>query len=538
MGDAWRCRSEEATCGENSMSVVSIRGPEPRLNAVPRMLYIGQAADEICNILVNHVGRVETAYEQDVQAAFAQLRRRVFDIVVVDQRDDRLATRLILPVLQSLGYPVQPVVISTLKDVGQYLAIPGVARVLAAPVKEAQFLRILGLERRQRAAAPESPAQTPTPQKAVAKKSTAQLVSDSFMRLVSMLYKRAAFVLLFALFIAFSFYGVLIAFFLLSSGWGAPLTLTRGHEMVNKVEREITEVSVALHQTEQRLGDEAFAKVTAEKEFSEAKNLVKYALGTVRKERQSRLRQIAVYQKGVKRLKKVRAQLAGQVGGRGVSGNVEELYKRRLINRDVYSATTMNLIEAGQRLAAVEIEIDNANSRIEEFALSMDMLKSMEVALVEGNSIFGASATASDLLLLAKQSSDALAAMDIARSKLKTAGENTVTLQKSLAVLQDQLAALKTSALARALEKRIDVVFVPYGNERHFAEGKPVQTCAFTIIFCTRAGAVGQSLPGEINSVHPFFGKPIRGTFVEVKLDNPEAAMREIIHGNRKPLFF
>jgi hypothetical protein len=515
-----------------------MRRAEPRLNAVPRMLYIGQSADEICNILVNHVGRVETAYEQDVQAAFAQLRRRVFDIVVVDQRDERLATRLILPVLQSLGYPVQPIVISTLKDVGQYLAIPGVARVLSAPIKEAQLLRILGLERRHRLNENETVAVPSDAPKPVAKKSAAQVFSDSFMRLVSTLYKRAAFVLLFSLFIAFSFYGVLIAFFLLSSGWGAPLTLTRGHEMVNKVEREITEVSVALNQTEQRLGDEAFTKVTAEKEFAEAKNLVKYALGTVRKERQSRIRQISVLKKGNKRLKVIKGQLAGQVGGSGVSGNVEKLYKKRLINRDVYSATTLNLIDAEQRLVALEIQTDEANSQIEEFESSMEMLKSLEEALIEGKGIFSASATASDLLLLAKQSSDALAAMDIARSKLASAKNSTATLQKSIVVLQDQLAALQSSALARALERRIDVVFVPYGNERDFAEGKPLQSCAFTILFCTKAGTSGKFLPGEISSVHPFFGKPIRGTFVEVKLDNPDAAMREIIHGNRKPLFF
>jgi hypothetical protein len=519
--------------------VVPLKQAEPRPNAAPRMLYIGAAADEICNILVNHVGRVETAYETEVQAAFAQLRRRQFDIVVVDQRDDRLATRLILPVLQSLGYPVQPVVISTLKDVGQYLAIPGVARVLSAPVKEAQLLRILGLERRQREAEPAKPQQTSRPEaKPIKHKSATQRVSDRFMSLVSMLYKRAAFVLLFSLFIAFSFYGVLIAFFLMSSGWGAPLTLSRGHEMVNKVERDITEVSVALHQTEQRVEDQAFEKVSAEKEFAEAKNLVKYALGTVRKEKQSRARQTKVLKQSIGRLEKVKRELAAQVGGRGVSGNVEGLYRKRLIDRNVYSAATLNLIEASQRLSAVEIQIDEAKSQIEEFNMSLDMLVSLEAALVEGKSIFSASASASDLLLLAKQSSDALGAMDIARSKLENVGENKSTLQKSIVVLQEQLAALKSSALARALDKRIDVVFVPYGSEAQFKEGAALYSCAFTILLCEKAGTVGPPLPGEINSVHPFFGKPIRGRFVEVRLDTPDAAMREIIHGSRKPLFF
>jgi hypothetical protein len=519
--------------------VLPFKGAQPRTKTVPRVLYIGPAADEICNIITHHIGRVEIAYESEVQAAFAQLRRREFDIVMVDQRDQNLATRLILPMLQSLGYPVKPVVISPLSDISHYLAIPGVARVLSAPVKEVQFLRILGLERR---AVRDEPVVLKTPEakveKVVAPKTIVQKISDRFMNLVSTLYKRAAFVLLFSLFIAFAFYGVLIAFFLISSGWGAPLTLTRGHEMVSRVEREITEVKVALNQTEQRLSDSALAAVTAKQELADAEGLVDYASGTVVKELQSRQRQAKVLNQSIKRLVKVRGQLEKQVGGNGASADLERLYKRRLIDRNAYSAGSMNVIEASQRLVAVEIEIDQAQSQIEEFSASRDMLLSLKQALHEGKNVSGITASASDLLLLAKQSSDALSARALALSKLKSTEDNTVVLKRSIDVLQTQLAALEMSALARALYKRIDVVFVPYGNEQRFVEGQSLYTCRFTILLCSEAGTVGQALPGEISSVHPFFGKPIRGSFVELKLSNPDAAMREIIHGTRKPLFF
>lgn len=519
--------------------VLPFKVQQPRAKTVPRVLYIGPAADEVCNIITNHIGRVDIAYETEVQAAFAQLRRREFDVVMVDQRDANLATRLILPVLQSIGYPVKPVVISPLSDVSHYLAIPGVARVLSAPVKEVQFLRILGLERR---AVRDEPVALKAPEakveKPVQSKTIVQLLSDRFMNLVSTLYKRAAFVLLFSLFIAFAFYGVLIAFFLLSSGWGAPLTLTRGHEMVNRVEREITEVKVALNQTEQRLSDAALARVTAEQELQDAEGLVSYAQGTVKKELQSRSRQVKVLKQSIKRLIKVQGQLAAQVNGNGASADLERLFKKRLIDRTAYSAGAMNVIEASQRLVAVEIEIDQARGHIEEFEASREMLLSLQQALEKGESVLGITATATDLLLLAKQSSDALSARALAQSKLKSTDDNTAVLEKTIGVLQTQLTALDTSALARALYKRIDVVFVPYGNEQRFVEGNNLYTCSFTILWCTKAGTVGQMLPGEISSVHPFFGKPIRGSFVELKLSNPDAAMREIIHGTRKPLFF
>ncbi len=125
--------------------------------------------------------------------------------------------------------------------------------------------------------------------------------------------------------------------------------------------------------------DAALAKVTAEQELQDAEGLVKYAKGTVKKEMQSRARQTKVLAQSIKRLKKVRGQLEGQVNGNGASADLERLYKKRLIDRNAYSAGAMNVIEAGQRLAAVEIEIDQAESQIEEFTASKDMLKTLLV---------------------------------------------------------------------------------------------------------------------------------------------------------------
>ncbi len=381
--------------------IVPFKGPQADTKTVPRVLYIGPAADELCNLVTHHIGRIEIAYEQNVQAAFAQLRRRVFDVVLVDQRDENLATRLILPVLQSLGYPVKPVVISPLSDVSHYLSVPGVARVLTAPVKEGQFLRLLGLERRAelpKAEALEPP--KPKPENKANSIGFVQLLSNRFMTLISTLYKRAAFVLLCALFIAFAFYGVLIAFFLLSSGWGAPLTLTRGHEMVSKVEREITEVSVALNQTEQRLSEAALAKVTAEQELSDAKSLVALSAGTITKELEKHTRQGKVLKQSIGRLNKVRKQLASQVEGGGPSADLEKLFKKRLIDRSVYSASTLNLIAVSQKLADVEIQIEQFQSELDEFEASREAMVSLKAALTSGKDLSGVSASSSNQISL------------------------------------------------------------------------------------------------------------------------------------------
>jgi hypothetical protein len=521
--------------------VLSLKNHATQRKAAQRVLYVGPSTDEICNLLVNHIGRIDIAYETEVQAAFAHLRSRQFDVVIIDQRDENLATRLILPVLQSLGYPVKPVVISPLTDIGHYLSVPGVARVLAAPVKETQLLRILGLERRTRPVEDATPTQAETKAATPSQAKPAGLIAtliNRCMGTISMLYKRAAFVMLFALFVAFAFYGLLIGFFLLSSGWGAPLTLTRGHEMVNRVEREITEANVALNLTDQRLVDEDLAKSSAEQELRDAKALVKYAAGTVKKEIQNRNRQSKVLSQSVKRLRKVKAQLEKQVSGAGPSADLERLYQKRLIDRASYSASTLNLIEAGQRLAAIDIEIDQSEGKLEELAMSQEMLATFDTAMKKGEGLSGVTATSSDLLPLTNQASQAVAAREMAKSKINSVEASRATLLKSKNVLTEQIATLENSALARARDKRIDVVFVPYGNDNKFRQGASLYSCMFTIILCSKVGEVGQPLPGEINSVHPFFGKPIRGSLVEVKLTAPDAAMREIIHGTRKPLLF
>lgn len=511
-----------------------------RAQVAQRVLYIGPAADEMCSIVASHVGRVDIAYETDVQGAMMQARQRPFDVVLIDQRDDRLATRLIVPLLASLGYPLKLVVISSLQNVSQYLAIPGVARVLTAPVREGQLLRVLGLERRNRDVQIEAepkPAQAAQAASVSKPKSLSQWLSDSFMSMVSTLYKRAAFVLLFTLFIAFAFYGALIGFFLLSSSWAAPLTLQRGHELVNKAERELTDLKVVINQTDQKLADAALAKVTAQRELQDANVVVKYALGTITKEIKSRERQIKTVSLNVKRLKKVKTALQGQLGSNGARADLQKLYNKRLIDKTLFNSGALGLIEASQRLAGIEAQLDDAQSQQAEFSLGIETLKALKAAMESGSKAGGIVTASNDLLLLTKQALDALSERDLASSKLASIAENEQSLGRSEQVLKEQLAALQLSPPVRAISKRIDVVFVPYGNEMSFTTGSALYTCRLTVLFCSKAGKVGAALPGEVSSVHPFFGKPIRGFFAEVTLDDENAATREVIHGRRKPFF-
>jgi|GEM_PF-3342730 hypothetical protein len=522
------------------MAIIQNRAPAmalPRLSR--RVLYIGPAADEVCAIVTQHVGEIDIRYESDVRAALVVARQSRFDTVIVDQRDESLATRLIVPLISGIGYDIKLVVVSGLKDVSQYLTVPGVARVLTAPIREGQLLRVLGLNSK-----PKHFNDAPKSHRPVTAKRqgfVAGLVHGFFsqlMAVVSALYKRAAFVLLLTLFVAFAFYALLIGYFLLSSSWGAPMTLSRGHELVNKVEKELTELRVALGKIDQELTENAMDKLRAERDLHDAQLLIKYSLGTVEKEIKASTRQRKTLAGNVKRMEKVRDVLDAQLTKGGMSEDLEALYKKRLIDKKTFNASALGLVEASQRLAAIDGEVELMKSQLENMAANDDMLKSLKLGLETGGPISSMSSASSDLLLLVKQSVDAKAAYDLAKSGLESGVVKVRQLKQSEAVLKLQIAALENSALARAISERVDVVFVPYANLGNFQPGTPIYSCLFTVFMCQQSGFVGDAQPGEFSSVHPFFGKPIRGVFVEAKITKPIAATREIIHGTRAPFFF
>ncbi len=136
---------------------------------------------------------------------------------------------------------------------------------------------------------------------------------NPLMGLVSNLYKRAAFLLLLALFCAFAFYALLIAYFLLSSSWGAPMTLTRGHEMVNKIDRDLTELRVSLGKIDQEMTENAMLKTRATRDLHDAELLVKYSLGTVNKEIKASVRKRKTLAENIKRMAKVRDGASAQI---------------------------------------------------------------------------------------------------------------------------------------------------------------------------------------------------------------------------------
>ena len=104
--------------------------------------------------------------------------------------------------------------------------------------------------------------------------------------------------------------------------------------------------------------------------------------------------------------------------------------------------------------------------------------------------------------------------------------------------MQTSIAQIESTPLARAINDNVTVLFVPYENAGQYEKGNSLYSCAIGIFFCSEAGKVGNVIEGETVATHPFFNKPVRGSFVEAELTDPDAARKEILHVKRRPLFF
>ena len=114
------------------------------MQALPQVLYVGQNETELLPTL-HLVEGLAIIAAKTVEIGLACARQHRFDFVIFDQRDQALASKHIAHLAQGLGYAVKLVVVNRLGNLGAYLKVPGLAAVLAAPLRPQHVLRVLGL---------------------------------------------------------------------------------------------------------------------------------------------------------------------------------------------------------------------------------------------------------------------------------------------------------------------------------------------------------------------------------------------------------
>lgn len=358
-----------------------------------------------------------------------------------------------------------------------------------------------------------------------------------FLPLASMAYKKLAMVILGALFALFISYGAIIVFFLTSNSWSMPIELSSGHELVLRAEKDLAEMKVRENQVSQSLEEAEGALAIAERAKRDAKLRLQIAKRSIDIELSQQNKMLQETREHILRLKQIIADFRNANGRGTFARNLEKAYDKRIITKKSLEAGTLAVLESLHRMAVISNEL--AMNQIEEGRINtrVEFLKSLR-AQIDLPEIRVLSAASSDLVYLARE---AIADQNvIAEAEQVIANRTTeaVHLRDSLDVVQGGITSLLSTPVGRAITTPVTVVFVPYENSGNHQKNTPLYRCALMVVLCSRVGVTGDAIPGETNAVHPLFGKPLRGVFVEAVLGNKNDAKEEVLHAGRPPLFF
>jgi hypothetical protein len=514
----------------------SAQQPDTKRALAKKILFVGASAFDIHEVIGDHEDEFLVTRSRGTADTIALVISDQFAYVVVDQTAEDPAVALLIPLLASSDHDFMLFVVARDEHREKYAQIAGVDGVIGASAANRLLREALDIRPKPTITEKIEPVIQEAVQ-AAKRLGLLQLLRNRGMTFISNSYKNAAFVLLGSLFAAFSFYAVLICFFLFTGSWGAPAILSSGHDLVAKTEQQINDMKINANLVSQRVSEAELEASKAERAMFDADLLVGYVLGTVTQEIENRQAHIKSMSSALKRTQGLKRKFEQNLSANGVAGKLQGFYTKRLIDRKSMTSNTLGLLEASQRLSGIQGDIDVGQDDIKALSATIEMLKALKLQLL-GAPMEKVQAASADLLLLTKQAIDARSALDQARRQNDSAEQRLTLLNDSKQLIERRIFDVETSPLGRAIGSRVNVIFVPYGNDAAFRPGQPLYSCALTVIWCSHAGKAGARLPGEFNSVHPFFGKPIRGYFVEAILDDPDAASREIIHGKRAPLFF
>ncbi len=364
-----------------------------------------------------------------------------------------------------------------------------------------------------------------------------QGIWQRFVPLANFLYKKLAIVVLTALFLTFLAYGAMIVFFMSSSSWSLPFELSRGHALVEKMDRDLSSLRLRRNQIQQDLNVANVELNKAQRDQRDGELQLKLTSRTVEEEliqQKTAKLEIEIH---IGRLKQVIRDFNALNGKGGFAKNLNSAYSKRLITRKSLNSGTLAVLETLHRVATVQneisvkqLELQKVDRRVEFLRTLLEEIKQPEIRVV--------TSAGSDLAHLAREVIDAKNQIALSNQAALAAQKRVTRLESSLGVIVANVESLEGTPLARAIEKPVMVLFRPYSNTDNVKTGEPLYGCGLSFFFCSKVGEVGPEVDGETSTVHPLFGKPMRGTFVEATFFDPKSVTKEIVHAGGKPLLF
>ncbi len=532
-----------------------------------RIMVMGPAAHGIAAALVRMQSNSEIHSANTAAEAIEILKTGDFDHLLIDNRSDG-AMSLTIPALSRLESIENITVLAGPQSGPSISALPGVANVISAPYNPVEIANSLDIEirdsrkadkpeqnRGRRASDAVKADKDPEIHGEVEEASAEGHVEDErplvlrmlsalahmipgLTPLLSLLYKNLALTVLSALFIAFVSYGIMIAYFLTSGDWSSPLQLQRGHELVIKAERDMGELKVKRNLVTQQLAEAGNKASRGRSALERAETLANITSVTITQETENHIERQLLIKDEIHALRSVLNSYGSSSSRRAERARLQNEFRRRIITRNLYQRSLLNLSEVEENIVNLREKISAKKTELKLSEQSIAYLAQLKDQLSSNKdkaTLYGGKA---EFIPIANQVIEVQQVRASGKADVAEYEASSQTLNNSLSVLTKSITELENTPMIRAQEQPVNVLFVPYDNLDAYTKGEHLYTCAIAIIWCSEVGTVGAPIGGEIVTTHPFFGKPIRGQFVEANLTEKSAAQKEIIHVGRPPLFF
>ena len=558
-----------------------------------RVLFVGASLAGVTKIFQRKDEPITTQHEFGCKSALKLLKSEQFDYVMLDLRQPTANDALHVVSIAALGTIPNLAVLVQPEDVKKYNSLPGIDEVLKAPVDPKNIIRSIVRATEElsfQTTVPEAKAnkteETPSVDRVAddsdanggdielqvestievleATELTASTISakndngpvnkafqsslrlaqqadqgiwQQFVPLANFFYKKTAITILTGLFLTFLFYGVMIVFFMVSSSWSLPFELSRGHILVARAERDLSQMHVRKNQISQSLTVAAADLSNAKRTRRDAELILSISRRTINQEI---VEQTAIKHEidaHITRLKQVIADFNYVNKSDGFATDLNSAYARRLITKKSLHAGTLAVLETMHRIATVSNEVAVKTIERDRVIRRLEFLKSLRGELDQPE-IRTLVSAGSDLVHLAREVIESKNKIAVSNKSIETVETQLANLNDSLTRLTSTIISLEETPIGRAIKAPVSVLFVPYTNLENFKTGDPLFQCYFPILFCSEAGKIGKTIDGESTATHPLFGKPLRGVFVEAVVDDARTIKEEMLHAGRPPLFF
>lgn len=359
-----------------------------------------------------------------------------------------------------------------------------------------------------------------------------------FLPVANFVYKKLAITVLTALFLTFFTYGAKIVFYFTSTAWAMPYQLSKGHNVVQRVARDLSTLSVRKNTIEENIIDTKVKRSKAQGQKRDAS----FDLNLTKKIIQHEKKRLRDKQNGAK---KEITRLSLVVYDQQAFQPASDLFLPPLSDSQAgwlprsrfFGEQDLNELALVHRASAIESEIEKYR---QSYRQATEDLRSLSQFIQNPNNLTADTSQhfSQQVSKLARAMKNAQTRLEEANVQLSAQEERLGRLKNSLQLVTNSIKAISNTPAARAGKSTLAVLFVPYPNLKSLNEGKILYSCAFLFVWCSPSGQIGPRIEGEVTEVHPLFGKPMRGIFVEALFHSQEPVTKEVVYAGRAPLFF